>query len=305
MLALAPDHVAVASWAMSVASPAQAVTAPRAHDHIVDLLIAERAPRLSASAAWPALRPLLYAMLDYEKARRMADAIAPLPGRQALEHISDLLSLRTAACGLARVPGAGRLVVVCNHPTGIADGIAVYDQLKRVRPELCFYANSDAHRVSPRLDEVLIPVEWVEAKRTRERTRTTLQMTREALEAERCLVIFPAGRLARRQPDGLLADPSWAPSAVSIARKYDAPVLPIHVAGPWSTLFHLFNRFSPELRDITLFHELLNKRGGRFRLTVGGPIAAEALAGDPTAVTLRLKHHVERELAADPEAAFA
>jgi len=34
-----------------------------------------------------------------------------------------------------------------------------------------FYANSDAHRVCPRFDETLIPVEWVAAKRTRERTR--------------------------------------------------------------------------------------------------------------------------------------
>jgi putative hemolysin len=94
--------------------------------------------------------------------------------------------------------------------------------------------------------------------------RLTLQMTRDALEAERALMIFPAGRLAKRGPDGLVADPPWATSAVSIARKYDAPIVPIHVAGPWSTLFHLFDRVSRELRDITLFHELLNKSGRRF-----------------------------------------
>ncbi|HEY8615064.1 1-acyl-sn-glycerol-3-phosphate acyltransferase [Phenylobacterium sp.] len=290
---------------MSVASPAQALSAPRPRDHIVDVLIAERAPKLSASPVWPLVRPLLYAVLDYAKARGMADAIAPLPGHQALEHISRLLALRTEAAGLGRVPAAGPVVVVCNHPTGIADGVAVYDRLKPLRPDLCFYANSDAHRVAPHLDEVLIPVEWVEAKRTRERTRLTLQMTRQALEAGRCLVIFPAGRLARRQPDGLLADPPWAPSAVSIARKYDAPVVPIHVAGPWSTLFHLFNRISPELRDMTLFHELLNKQGRAFRLTVGRPIPPQALDGDPAEVTLRLKHHVERGLPADPDRVFA
>ena len=56
---------------------------------------------------------------------------------------------------------------------------------RRVRPDICFYANSDAHRVSPRFGDVLIPVEWVEAKRTRERTRRTLILAREALEAER------------------------------------------------------------------------------------------------------------------------
>jgi hypothetical protein len=58
-------------------------------DHIVDVLIAERAPKLAASSAWPVLRPALYQLLDYGKARRMADAIAPMPGQAALEHVSS------------------------------------------------------------------------------------------------------------------------------------------------------------------------------------------------------------------------
>ncbi|MDZ4374608.1 MAG: 1-acyl-sn-glycerol-3-phosphate acyltransferase [Phenylobacterium sp.] len=290
---------------MTLAQPATTVDSRRGRDHIVDILIAERAPRLSAGPAWPVLRPLLYALLGYDRARRMADAIAPLPGRLALDHVSDLLALQVTASGLDHVPARGRVVAICNHPTGIADGVAVFDVLKAIRPDICFYANADAHRVAPAFGEVLIPVEWVEAKRTREKTRATLGLTREALEAERCLAIFPAGRLARRQPDGSLADPEWMPSAISIARKHEAPVLPIHVTGPWSTLFHLFNGVSAELRDITLFHELLNKRGRRFHLTIGGLIPAAALEGDPVQVTARLKAHVERDLALDPGKAFA
>ena len=156
---------------------------------------------------------------------------------------------------------------------------------------MIFYANSDACRVSPRLAEVLIPVEWVEEKRTRERTRLTLQMTKAALEAERALAIFPAGRLARRV-NGVLTDKPWQASALSIARKYDAPVIPVHVAGPWARLFHLFDRISPELRDITLFHELLNKKGALYSLTAGPPLDPHAIKSIEA-----LKHHVERELA--------
>jgi putative hemolysin len=290
---------------MTVASPAETLTRAHPRDHIIDVLIAERAPKLAATPVWPLLRPLLYQVLDYAKAVRMADAIAPLPGYAALEHISALLELKVATSGLERIPAKGRAVVVCNHPTGIADGIAVYDALKGLRPDLCFYANSDAHRVSPRFSDVLIPVEWVEAKRTRERTRTTLLLTREAMEAERLLVIFPAGRLARQQADGEVCDPPWQPSAVSMARKYETPVIPIHVAGPWSGLFHFFNRFSTELRDMTLFHEFLNKRGRAYHLTVGPPIAPEALDGDPAEVTEQLKAYVERVLPAAPDRPFA
>src|SRR3569833_2929915 len=135
-------------------SPGKALCPPRPRDLFIDLLIAVRAPRLAASIAWPVLRPLLYAFLDYAKARRMADAIRPLPGRAGLAHVSKLLSVRVHATGLARVPPTGRAIVVCNHPTGIADGIAVYDAIKPLRPDLCFYANSAAHRVAPRLSDV-------------------------------------------------------------------------------------------------------------------------------------------------------
>jgi putative hemolysin len=269
----------------------------RPRRHIVDVLIEERAPKLSSSPVWPLVRPALYRLLDYRKARAMADAIAPMSGREALEYVSGLLQVKVEISGLDRLPTEGRSIVVANHPTGIADGIAVYDALKAARPDMVFYANSDAHRVSSRLSEVLIPVEWVEDKRTRERTRLTLQMTKEAMEAERALMIFPAGRLARRAPDGLLTDKPWAPSALTIARKYDAPVIPVHVSGPWATLFHLFDRVSGELRDITLFHELLNKRGQRFSLMVGRPIDPHAIEDIEA-----LKHYVERVLPHEPAA---
>jgi len=290
---------------MTLATPVRSPQHVEGTPHIVDVLIAERAPRLAASPAWPILRPPLYALLDYAKARRMADAIAAMPGRAALNHVADSLALKIASRRLSRVPPTGRLVVVCNHPTGIADGVAVYDALRAARPDLWFYANADAHRVSPRFGEVLIPVEWVEAKRTREGARRTLEQTRAALEAEACLVIFPAGRIARRQPDGRLSDTPWATSAVAVARKHRAPVMPIHVAGPWSALFHLFHGVSQELRDITLFHELLNKRGREFTLTVGPLIPPEALAGDAAEITARLKAYVEQRLPADPDGAFA
>ncbi|WP_374575317.1 GNAT family N-acetyltransferase [Phenylobacterium sp.] len=291
---------------MTIATSAAALPQTRAgHDHIVDVLIAERAPKLSGHPAWPLLRPALYRLLNYAKARRMADVIAPMGGQAALDHVSALLSVKVRARGLERIPASGRAVLISNHPTGIADGIAVYDAVRPLRPDLCFYANADAHRVAPGFSDVLIPVEWVEEKRTRDRTRLTLQLTKEAMEAERALAIFPAGRLARREPDGKLCDPPWMASALSIARRYEAPVIPMHLAGPWSTLFHLFDRFSQELRDITLFHELLNKRGRQFELIVGPPIAPSALDPDSSTATTALKAYVETVLPRHPDRPFA
>jgi putative hemolysin len=289
---------------------AVALTSPGARPrqegpHICDVLIAERAPRLTRSVLWPLVRPLLYRLLNYRQAVRMADAVRPLSGAEALDYMSDLLGLKVTVMNADRIPATGRCIVVANHPTGIADGIAVFDAIRTRRQDAIFFANADALRVSPRLGEAVIPVEWVVEKRTREKTRATLQAAKAAFEAGRCLVIFPAGRLARVGRDGSVTDPEWAPTAASLARKYDAPIVPIHVAGPNSRLFHWFDRISQELRDITLFHELLNKARKRFFLKVGKPIPPSRLDIDATRATYALKAFTERVLPSQPDADFA
>lgn len=291
---------------MVLADASAAPDAPaRRSPHIVDVLIAERAPRLTRSLAWPVVRPLLHGLLSYGAARDMADAVAVRSGAQSMDYVSDLLDLEVTSLFLDRLPARGRCVVVCNHPTGIADGLAVHDAVRKVRGDAVYFANADALRVSPRLGEVVIPVEWVEAKRTREKTRATLEAARRAFGDERCVVMFPAGRLARVGKDGSLTDPPWPATAVSLARKYEAPIIPIHVAGPYSRLFHLFDKVSMELRDITLFHEMLNKRGKPFTLTVGKPVDARRLDPDAARATYALKAFVERVLPSQPDAEVA
>ena len=275
----------------AAASPASQA-APK---HIVDVLIEERAPKLSTGPLWPLIRPPLYTVLNYEKAIRMANQIAPMSGRDALDSVSHLLSVKLEISGIERMPREGPFLLLSNHPTGITDGVAMYDAIKPVRPDALFYANSDAMRVCSRFDEVLIPVEWVQAKRTRERTRLTLKMTDEALEQGRPIVIFPAGRLAR-QREGMLLDPEWMPTAASLARKYELPIVPVNMSGPYSFWFHTFSKFSAELRDITLFHELLNKQGKTYTLTFGPLIPAEHASGEATSVIRKLKYYIERIL---------
>src|SRR5689334_21982452 len=85
--------------------------------HSIDTLIAERAPRLTKSAIWPLVRPGFYKLLDYRKARRMAETICTMGGRAALDHVSDLLALKVEIQGLENLPETGRVIVVANHPT--------------------------------------------------------------------------------------------------------------------------------------------------------------------------------------------
>lgn len=290
------------------ASPREADAPPRtAYEngrHIVDTLIEERCPELAGSRLWPMVRPGLYKALNYTTARAMADAIAPLSGTEAIEFVSKLLALRLTVRRPDRIPPKGRVVIVANHPTGIADGVALYDAVKPVRPDIVFFANADAHRVCHGFHDVLIPVEWVQSKRSIEKTKHTLRTAQKAFAEERPVMIFPAGRLARVEKNGEVSDPPWESSAVSLARRNHAPILPIAMDGPYPFLFHSFDRFSQELRDITLFHELLNKAGKLYTLKIGPLIPPDALAGDAEAVTLKLKHYVEKTLPGAPDEPF-
>ena len=80
--------------------------ARRSDGHIVDQLIAERGEKLVASRAWPLVRPLLYRILHYDEAVRMADTIAPLDAAGAMDYIGSLLDLKLEVAGAERVPPA-------------------------------------------------------------------------------------------------------------------------------------------------------------------------------------------------------
>jgi putative hemolysin len=273
--------------------------------HIADQLIAERGEKLVNSRWWPVLRPLLYKILRYKDAVRMADELGPLPGQAAMNYVSELLSLDLDITGLHNIPTDGCFVVAANHPTGIADGVAVYDALRRVRSDIAIFTNRDAVRINPRLADFLIPVEWREELRDRTKMKETLRLSSRAFREERAVVIFPSGRIAFWK-DGRLNERPWQSSAVTLARKQEVPILPCHVEARNSALFYWFaNSGFIELRDMTVFHELLNKRGKTFRIRFGPLIANDRIAdGDPMEVTQALQEHVVERLAHDVGAVF-
>lgn len=272
--------------------------------HIVDIMIEERCPTWVRHWSWPVVRPVLYSMLGYRKALRWADEIKKLPsGEACFAYLDKALDLRVTATGLERVPRTGRAVIVSNHPTGLADGSIALAALKPIRTDIEIMANADACRVNPKFAEVIIPVEWVQDKRTIAKTKETLRRASATFAAERLLMIFPSGALAQMR-DGKLTDEPWLPTAVTLARKNKAPLTPLHINGRNSALYYRFCNINRELRDITLFHELLNKQGDKFHLTFGKQIPWEHLAGDPQAVTDHIRTYVENVLPNDPEKPF-
>ncbi len=256
----------------------------------IDPLIAERAPWLTSQHPLThAARAVLDRLLGQRRTLALAEALEPRSATGVMDTAARLIARRVTTEGLQNVPSSGPALIVANHPTGIADGLVLWRVLARRRPDAFFFANSDVLRVLPQLDRVIAPVEWRRDRRTHAKARETLAYAREALEGEgRLGVIFPSGRLARRR--GLrLHERPWMTSAATLARKLSVPVVPVHLRARNSSLFYAFDAIHPTLRDITLFHETLNKSHTAYRVTIGAPIPPSVLSADPVEATEMLR----------------
>lgn len=261
--------------------------------HIVDELIAERATKImSKGRIFRAIKPVLFKALLYKKAVRIADDIKAMSGRAAFDRVAQDMSPSLDITGIENLPRKGACILISNHPTGLADGIAVYEAIKTKRTAHLFLANADAKRVIPNCEDLIIPVEWVQSKRTIGKTRATLLRTRQAFKEGRCVVIFPSGKLAFMTWRGL-TDKPWENSAAMLAKKYNVPIIPLRMKARNSLLYYLFEKTNGELRDITLFRELLNKKGQRFELRFGPAILPETLPKNADEAIMVVRNIVE------------
>ena len=169
---------------------------------------------------------------------------------------------------------------------------------------MSFFANRDAIRAAPGFRDMIIPVEWRAGAKSHGKSRDTLEMTARAFADNRAIVLFPSGRLAYWH-EGHLTERPWQTSVVSLAPRNAYPIVPAHIASRNSGLFYFLSKYSTEIRDMTLFHELLNKKGRKVSITFGKVIPPEHLeAGEPADVAAALQEHAALTLAADPEAVF-
>lgn len=259
----------------------------------LDKLIEERARWMyQGGSLMRPVRGLLHKMLSYDQTVALGTFLQDQPTAQIMDHMADMIAKRVQIEGLENIPTTGPAIVVANHPTGIADGIIMYKVLRRLRPDLFFFANGDILRLMPQFTSMIAPVEWRADKRSMKQNRETLTYAKGAFSEGRLAVIFPSGRLSQRRGVSLHERP-WMSSAAMLARKYGLPVVPVRITARNSFLFYLFDKLHPSLRDITLFYEVLNKDRQQFHVRAGRAIDGHALPSDSDAATAILFDAVE------------
>jgi putative hemolysin len=189
------------------------------------------------------------------------------------------LSLEVVRGDLGLIPAEGPVVVVANHPYGIADGLSLSLLLSRVRPGGFKVIANDVFLKADDLRDVILPVSFEE---TREAQAVNLDMRRRALAylgGGGIVGVFPGGAVSTpRRPFGPAKDPSWRGFSAKLIRQSRATVVPIHFEGANSRLFHLASHLHSTLRAGLLVREFRSRVDRPVRLSIGAPIPPEAIA---------------------------
>ncbi len=177
---------------------------------------------------------------------------------------------------LARMPAAGPLVVVSNHPFGILDGVIIGDLMARVRPDVRILTNYLLAGI-PEFSGCCIPIDPFEGSNAISTNRRGVREALRWLQNGGALVIFPAGEVSHLRLPRRTEDPQWMDTAVRLARCTGADVLPAYFQGTNSAIFHALGMIHPRARTIRLPHEFVNAGGKRVQVSLGSLVSHERL----------------------------
>jgi putative hemolysin len=202
---------------------------------------------------------------------------------------------------LQRIPASGPLVVVANHPFGALDGLLLLELIGRVRSDAKLLGNRLLDCVPDLRDHLLLLDVFGRRSSSIRKNGRALRAAWRWLEQGHCLVVFPAGEVAHRTDGGRVVDSEWQATAVELALRTRATVVPVFIAGENSRLFRAVGRVHPLLRTALLPRELWAKRHSTIEVRVGRAITHDTLVThrDAGASTRMLQARVEA-LASNP-----
>ena len=188
------------------------------------------------------------------------------------------------------VPSSGPLIVVANHPFGVADGMVLHALARQHRPDTRTVVTHALRYVPELADEFLFVDPIIDAERARANAPSLRDAVRH-LRAGNTVALFPAGAMMRWMREARrITDAPWSETLGGIVRMTRATVLPIFFHGRNRFMFNALNAVSRDAGLVMMLSEFLARRNSQVELTVGSAIEFEELAGlNDAAIVARLR----------------
>ena len=135
--------------------------------------------------------------------------------------LAKALSVNIEVVNPHNIPQTANPLLVANHPLGGVDGMALINEIGKMRRDILFPVN-DFLLYLPGLKENFIPINKVG------RNSSNLNALEEAFKENNALLYFPAGLCSRKQK-GEIKDLEWKKTFVKKAVQYHRDITPIYV----------------------------------------------------------------------------
>jgi len=259
----------------------------------INQLVQERAPwLLNGSLLSKTIYRFLKKFLKFDETIYVGDHIQEMTGAEAFNWLGSEYTSNCEIEGLENIPKDGKCLLVANHPMGAADAVSLYHQIYKVREDVFFFANELFVYLLGSFKEVMAPVVWNKEKEIHSATKITLERLQTFFGDERIGIIFPSGRLSKLTLLGIWDRP-WEKTPITLAKKYDFPVIPVYIHAKNSWFFYFASYANKQLRDVSQLNELLNKRKYKFTIKIGKPIKHTELSSHNDIAIQQLRYKSE------------
>ncbi len=185
------------------------------------------------------------------------------------------LDLRLSLKGIEHVPLLSQsCIFVSNHPFGGMDAITIIHLLRDKRPDITFIVNDLLMAVRN------LKNRFVGVNKVGRNAAESLQKVEQQFALGTATFLFPAG-LVSRKIDGEIMDLDWKKTFITKAKKYQKPVVPVHIDGRLTNRFYRLAKIRKFLGiklNIEMFFlvdELFKQEGKTINIVIGKPIGSE------------------------------
>jgi len=217
----------------------------------------------------PLLLKILSKLLCIEEIYRLEEKFRDTRSYKLVDALISYTGITCTCENISKVPSAGRLLLVANHPLGGADWLLIVQSLSVVRKDLKVVINKDVHTLMTNMRDLFIPVDQYASFNDVAR-----KQIRESLEKEEAVLIFPSGGISIMTLSGV-KDRRWKNGVVHFSREHYTDILPIYISGRFSLAFYLY---PIRLRRFLLLRKLLHPGSRRFRLVIGDKISYKEMS---------------------------
>lgn len=177
--------------------------------------------------------------------------------------------------GGENLPKEGGVILAANHPLGGMDAIAVMSSIDQYRTDVKFIVNDLLMNIK-NLKDLFVGVNKFGAT-----ARESIRAVDEAFGSDEALFIFPAGLVSRMTQYKVIRDLDWKKTFITKAKKYQKPIVPVHISGQLSNTFYRISKLRKflgikmNIEMLLLSRETLKQGGTTIVIHYGKPIMPE------------------------------